>query len=449
MDTEVTNPPTPRHVLSPGRLAAWCAASVAPLVAACVCLVAGLPSAASRAAVFLGGLAVSAGMIAWLTWRLMPAWRTLDGMLRALREGDYGIRGRLPAPHHPLRDMLADVNALSETLREGRRKRTESARFLGKTLAALQDPIFVVDREQRLVMINPVARTLIGAVNHQVVGREIDSLGLAPVMATTDNAILAWDFAGRSGRWIVRRAIWYSEGHENTLIMLHDVSAALGDEERNAWQRLIRVLSHELNNSLAPIGSLAESLSHLLDQHGVAMANGDLREGLDAIGRRASSLARFLSGYGRLARLPPLQVSAFRLDLALRRLARLEQRMEIELVGVEETLITGDEAQLDQAFINLMRNAVESAWPIEGGVRVNWSTVGPQVRITVEDEGRGLPERSSLFVPFFTTKPTGSGIGLSLTRLIVEAHGGTVDLRDRPGSRGALAIVLLPLAPPD
>jgi len=397
------------------------------------------------AMLFALGMGLGAAAIACFAWRMLAAWRTLGSLLAALREGDYGVRGSLPSRHHPLRGMIADINAVSDTLREGRRKRTESLRFLGKTLTALQDPIFVVDREQRLVMINPAARELIGAAHDSVIGRDADAMGLMPVVVASDNAILSWEFPARTGRWIVRRAVWYSEGYENTMVMLHDVSAALGDEERNAWQRLIRVLSHELNNSLAPIGSLAGSLSALLDQHGGDAVEHDLREGLEVIERRSDSLARFLAGYGRLARLPPLRAQAFRLDLSLRRLARLEDRMQIGVDGSAEVVVNGDEAQLDQAFINLLRNAVESALASGGGVRVNWMVAGAQVRVTIEDEGGGLPERSSLFVPFFTTKPTGSGIGLSLTRLIVEAHAGSVDLRNRSDGPGAAAIVVLPL----
>lgn len=445
MDTEGKTMSASRHQARPGLVAWSFAAIVAPLVIAGACLAVGVPSGTGRVAIFAAGLVSSVATAAWFMTRALPEWRTLGDVLSALREGDYGIRGRLPPETHPLRGMIDDINHLSDTLREGRRKRTESLRFLGKTLTALQDPIFVVDGEQHLVMINPSARALIGAANESIVGRDVQAMGLGPVIAAPNDAILSWDFAARSGRWIVRRALWYSEGRENTMVMLHDVSAALGDEERSAWQRLIRVLSHELNNSLAPIGSLADSLSVLLNDPGGRPTDAELREGLDVIGRRASSLTRFLSGYGRLARLPPLRAREFRLDLALRRLARLEHRVEVVIDGTADIVVVGDEDQLDQAFINLLRNAAESAQPVDGGVRVDWVVVGPQVRVTIEDEGGGLPERSSLFVPFFTTKPAGSGIGLSLTRLIVEAHAGSVDLRARPAGRGALAIVMLPL----
>lgn len=398
----------------------------------------------ARAAIFGAGLALSLLIGGWASWHLFSTWRILTDVHAALREGDLGIRGGVPSKHNPLRGMVVDVNMLADVLRDGRRKRTEALRFLSKTLTALDNPIFVVDRHRRLTVINPAARRLIDAEHEGVIGRDVGELGLADVVASADNAILTWDFAAKSGRWIVRRAAWYNEGQEDTLVMLHDISAVLGEEERRAWQRLFRVLSHELNNSLTPIGSLAGSLSNLIDGEGIAAVEGEVREGLETIGRRAESLARFLSGYGRLAHLPPLNPHAFRLDIALARVARLEQRMQVSIAGTVEVTIVGDEAQLEQAFINLLRNAVESALPHEGSVRLAWTFGNGQVRVTIEDEGGGLPERSALFVPFFTTKVDGSGIGLSLTRLIVEAHGGSVDLRPRESGRGALAIVLLP-----
>ncbi|MGN6092309.1 MAG: sensor histidine kinase [Luteibacter jiangsuensis] len=204
-------------------------------------------------------------------------------------------------------------------------------------------------------------------------------------------------------------------------------------------------MSHELNNSLAPIASLAGSLASLLEERPAEDVRTDLQLGLDVIGRRATSLARFLSGYGKLARLPPPQSSLFRLDLTLSRLALLERRTDIVVLGREAVVLYGDEDQLGQAFINLLRNAVDAALPVRGGVRVDWFTEGRRIRVVVEDDGMGLPDSDALFVPFFTTKPDGSGIGLSLTRLIIEAHGGTVELANRPGSRGAIATVRLPL----
>jgi len=388
------------------------------------------------------------GLIGWIGGgRLVATLGTVLDLLFAIREGDYSMRGRVRPGRDPLQGLIGDMNLLTDDLRGGRRKRTETSRFLGKTLVALHSDVFVIDDRDCLAFINPAARRLIGAERAAVIGRDMTSLGLAEPLRAADGAILTYRFASMSGRWAVRRAVWYSEGREHTMVMLHDLSAALSEEERRAWQRLIRVLSHELNNSLGPIGSLAGSLSTLLEAGDPGAIQEELRLGLEVIGRRAHSLTRFLSGYGRLARLPPLQSRPFRLDIALRRLARLEQRKPVEVAGSVAITVDGDEDQLGQAFINLMRNAVEATLETGGGVRVGWRAEAGFVRVTIEDEGVGLPPSDGIFVPFFTTKPEGSGIGLSLTRLIVEAHAGTVDLAARSDRRGAVATVRLPMCP--
>jgi nitrogen fixation/metabolism regulation signal transduction histidine kinase len=424
----------------------WAGIVLLPMiVAGCVlALVDGLPWPV-RTSVFSIGLALTL-LLGWLAGR--RALGTLDvvsDLLGSLREGDFGMRGRVRPGHDPLQGLVSDVNLLSDELREGRRKRAETSRFLGKTLIALGDPVFVVDEDDTLRLINPAARKLIGAERMAVIGRHLGPLGLAEVLAAPDNAVFNWSFPGGSGRWSIRRASWRSDGRQHRLVMLRDLRVALGEEERRAWQRLIRVLSHELNNSLTPIGSLAGSLSTLLADRDVAEAREELQIGLEVIERRAISLARFLSGYGKLARLPPPQPKGFRLDHMLARLAMLDRRLPVEVGGSEAVAMSGDEDQLTQAFINLLRNAVEAALPVSGAVRVDWRVEGRYVRVIIEDGGTGLPSSDALFVPFFTTKPEGSGIGLSLTRLIVEAHGGTVELAPRVDGMGAIATVRLPL----
>lgn len=398
-----------------------------------------------RASVFFAGLVLTFAL-GWLAgYRSLGTLAAVSDLLGALREGDFGMRGRVRPGYDPLQDLMADVNLLSDELREGRRKRTATSRFLGKTLVALGDPVFVVDDKDALRLINPSARKLIGAERSTVIGQDVKSLGLTEVLAAPDNAVFNGRFPGGSGRWSIRRAAWHSDGREHRLLMLRDLSVALGEEERRAWQRLIRVLSHELNNSLTPIGSLAGSLSTLLAERGVDETREELQIGLEVIERRAVSLARFLSGYGKLARLPPLHVRLFRLDRVLSGLAMFEQRLPVAIVGVEAVTLSGDEDQLTQAFINLLRNAVEAALPVSGAVRVDWRLEGRYVRIVIEDGGIGLPSSDALFVPYFTTKPEGSGIGLSLTRMIVEAHGGTVELSPMVDAPGAVATVRLPL----
>lgn len=426
----------------------WGLGFMAPVAAAALALAVGsVEPPLVRATLFVTGV-VGSVLVGWIGGRrVLASLRTTFDLLGALREGDYGLRGHVRPGHDPLQGLIAGVNELSDELRRGRRTRTEASRFLGKTLVALHSAVLVTDDQGAIRLINPAARRLVGAERQSVIGSDPAAWGFAEALAAPDGSILTHRFPAANGRWAVRRASWYSDGREHSLLMLHDLSAALSEEEHRAWQRLIRVLSHELNNSLTPISSLAETLSALLARHGPDIPQHDLEAGLEAIARRSGSLARFVGGYGKLAQLPPLSVEPFRLDLALVRIARLEQRVPVLPDGPAALWVDGDEDQLGQVFVNLLRNAAESALLTGGGVHLDWYARGGEAWVLITDEGIGLPLTDSLFVPFFTTKPEGSGIGLSLARLIVEAHGGSVGLADRSdGTRGAVATVRLRLA---
>jgi signal transduction histidine kinase len=214
----------------------------------------------------------------------------------------------------------------------------------------------------------------------------------------------------------------------------------LREEELQAWRRLVRVLSHEINNSLAPIKSIAGSLQTLLDRatH-AADVEEDMRRGLSVIGGRSEALIRFMSAYARLARLPaphrvPLEVGTW-----VRRVAALETRLPVRVQGGPPTTIRADGDQLDQLLINLLRNAVDASLETGGDVCIRWTRQNGTVSIMIEDEGPGLPSSANLFVPFFTTKPQGSGIGLVLSRQIAEAHGGALLLENRKNGKGCIA----------
>ncbi|UPG94677.1 sensor histidine kinase [Luteibacter aegosomatissinici] len=441
-------PPLPSFGPTPALGAAlWALGFIAPVTAAAFA-VAWDPAAPPlvRAVLLASGVGGSL-LVGWIGGRrILESLRTVSDLLGALREGDYGLRGHVRPGYDPLQGLIAGVNELSDELRHGRLARTAASRFLGKTLVALHSAVIVVDGEGTIRLINPAARRLVGAERKAVVGMAPAMLGFAEAMDAPDGSVFAHRFPTATGRWAVRRATWYSEGRQHTLVMLHDLSSVLSEEEHRAWQRLVRVLSHELNNSLTPIGSLADTLSRLVERHGADIPQVELHAGLEAIARRSGSLARFVGGYGMLARLPPLSVQPFRLDIALSRLAQLERRVPVVIDGRVALCVHGDEDQLGQVFINLMRNAAESALLTGGGVHIDWQAEAGEACIQVVDEGIGLPVSDSLFVPFFTTKHEGSGIGLSLVRLIIEAHGGTVGLANRTDARGAIATVRLKLA---
>ena len=253
-------------------------------------------------------------------------------------------------------------------------------------------------------------------------------------------------FPGGVGRWDIRRSTFREGGAQHQLLVLTDLSQTLREEERTAWQRLLRVLGHELNNSLAPIKSVAGSLADLMGREPKpADWREDMHRGLAVISSRADSLARFVESYSKLARLPPPRLEPLKIGVLVSRVASLETRLPVNVVSGPEVVVQGDDVQLEQLLINLVRNAVDASMETRGGVEVGWKQKNGQVEVWIRDEGPGLASTANLFVPFFTTKAEGSGIGLVLSRQIAEAHGGTLTLENRQQLRGCEARLRLPL----
>jgi signal transduction histidine kinase len=249
------------------------------------------------------------------------------------------------------------------------------------------------------------------------------------------------------GRWELRRRSFRQGGLPLELVMLTDISRVLRSEERQVWQRLVRVLSHEINNSLAPIKSVAATLTELLERAPrPADYEEDLRKGLSVVAARADSLGRFMASYARLAKLPPPTPSLVDVGAWVTGVARLETRLPVRVTPGPPLTIEADADQLEQVLINLVTNAVEAALETGGGVEVTWGSRSGNggVEVRVLDEGPGLASTGNVFVPFFTTKPRGSGIGLVFSRQVVEAHGGALTLANRRDRRGCEARVSLP-----
>jgi signal transduction histidine kinase len=244
----------------------------------------------------------------------------------------------------------------------------------------------------------------------------------------------------------MRRSSFREQGLPHQLLVIADLSVPLREEERQAWRRLIRVLGHELNNSLAPIKSMAGSLEDLLKREPrPADWNEDMQRGLRVIAARAAALSRFMEAYARLARLPQPRLQPVDVGSWVRRVAGLETRLQVKLKPGPDLIIQADPDQLEQLLINLLRNGVDAALETGGGVIVGWRKNASHVEVRVEDDGPGLSSTGNLFVPFFTTKPGGSGIGLALSRQIAEAHGGTLTLENRRDAHGCEARLLLPV----
>jgi nitrogen fixation/metabolism regulation signal transduction histidine kinase len=434
--------------------------------------------ASSLPALLLGGILLWGGDMVpntglstaarvWLSLLVLGAWlaalwtlrerfvrplQTVANILSGLREGDYSFRARRDQSGDAFDELVLEVNALVETMRQQRLGALEATALLRTVMAEIEVAVFAFDAAQCLRLVNRAGERLLAQPAERLLGRFAADLGLGECLDGEAPRTLQTGFAGASGRWRLHRQQFRQGGLPHTLLVISDLSRELREEEKLAWQRLVRVLGHELNNSLAPVKSIAGSLESLLQREPLpADWRADMRDGLGVIAGRAEALNRFVGAYAQLARLPRPRLQPVVLAPLVSRVVTLESRVPVTLVPGPECTVPADADQLEQGLINLVRNAADAvleAGPAEAepgrGVRVTWMRTGGDVELVVEDDGPGLASTANLFVPFFTTKQKGSGIGLVLCRQIAEGHGGSLTLVNRPGARGCVARLRLP-----
>ena len=378
--------------------------------------------------------------------RVVLPLQTLSNLLAALRESDFSIRARGASGDDPLGAVMLEVNVLASTLHDQRLGALEASALLRTVMIEIDVAVFTFDRDHALRLVNRAGERLLAQPAEQLLGRTADDLGLSGCLEGPSPRIEDVAFPGGAGRFEVRRTTFRQGGVPHQLLVLADVSRPLRDEERQAWQRLIRVIGHEINNSLAPIKSIAGSLESMLARDSMpADWNEDMKRGLAVIAARSDSLSRFTTAYARLAKLPAPRLDEVHVPTLVDRVTGLETRLGVRVDRGPDVTIRADPDQLEQLLINLVRNAVDATLQTGGGVTLGWKREGRTLDLWIEDEGTGVPNPSNLFVPFFTTKPAGSGIGLVLSRQIAEAHGGTLTLENRPDRQGARAYLRMPV----
>ncbi len=427
-------------------------------------LAAGLPAVVTALLLlcwfdFPAGTRVTLGVLLVLTWlvaalnlhsRVVFPLRTLSNLLGAIRQGDYSLRARGARLDDPMGELIWEANALAQSLREQRLDAIEATALLRKILAQIDIALFGFDNEGRLQLVNDSGKRLLGRTDEELLGCRAEELGLTECLEGQTPRVVDVSFPGGAGRWELRRGSYREKGISHSLLFLSDLTRTLHEEERRAWKRLIRTVRHEVNNSLTPIQSVADSLRVLLGRRPLADDwEADLKGGLELISERAEALDRFIGAYSRLMHLP--QPSFAQVDVAqlLRRVAGLETRMGVAVVAGRDIQVRGDRDQLEQLLINVISNAVEASLQSrpqgDGAVTIGWQADDQAVQIHIDDDGPGLADGVDVFVPFYTTKDRGSGIGLTLSRQIAEAHGGSLTLENRTAQPGCRACLRLPL----
>jgi nitrogen fixation/metabolism regulation signal transduction histidine kinase len=410
--------------------------------------------------------------------------QTLSNVVASLREGDYSFRARGADAGDALGELATEVNALADLLQKQRVRSLEATALLARILEVMHAPLFAFDRENLLQLVNDAGLKLLNLPHARCFGHPARELGLDELLNAPDQTIHS--FAAKPTRWLLRKAVFREEGAPHTLLLLADVSLPLQEEEQAAWKRLIRVLGHELSNSLAPIKSIAGSLLARVDSlKGEEATLSDFSRGLGVVESRADVLHRFVQSYRVLAQLPPPQLQPVPLTPLLERVALLEQRLPVKLEPGPLVVLNADPDQLEQMFINLLANAVDASLerlqssradssvaksgisfekiPLDNAglecidsettaangaqpVRASWKIAGSSLLVSIEDCGLGIANTENLFVPFYTTKQAGSGVGLALAQQIARAHGGEIQLVNREDGEGARATIRLPLA---
>jgi two-component system, NtrC family, nitrogen regulation sensor histidine kinase NtrY len=383
----------------------------------------------------------------WLLSSIFRPLQSASNLISAIREGDFSMQSRPSSTQDALGELYEEINQLAVNLQEQHQKSVDSEILLRGIMDYIDVAVFAFDGQGMLTLINRAGCSLLNTTAEVAVGRSASDYDLERLIQITEPVPFRHAFPAQSGRWSIRRTEFRENGVPHLLVMVQDLSKSLREEERLAWKRLIRVMGHELNNSLAPIKSISGTLDRLIERQDMNPAvKLDLEDGLAVIHKRADALSRFVEDYSKIAKLPPPHKRLFHLKDTIAHIVGLQdfQKCHIELKEGCDIELFADEAQIQQLLINLTKNAIEANQTTKGKTYIHCKEEHDHIFIHVVDEGPGLSTTDNLFIPFYSTKPGGSGIGLILSQQIAENHNGSLELSNRADATGCIAVVIIP-----
>ncbi|UAA40374.1 GHKL domain-containing protein [Paraneptunicella aestuarii] len=379
--------------------------------------------------------------------KVVHQFRSLINLLDAMQQGDYSLRARSEMSKGMLGEVYGSVNNLAERLSQQRIETKESQLLVRTVLDHIDVAIVALTDDNQILFFNPAAQHLLSIEHSRSNEKLLQQLAFAQSFESGRHEVVELSLGHHTGRFNVHVEEYMVSGIQHKLLFITDVSTLLRSEESKAWQSLVRVISHEINNSLSPIASISQTLNRMISRQGVNDDNlQDLLDGLSIISQRASGLSKFVDSYKLLAKLPEPQLECISLIQLLDKTRQLFNDQNIEILSTEDVRLMIDPVQFEQVLINLIKNAVEAmaATKPKGVIRVAWTAHIPVFRLTICDEGAGISNPDNLFVPFYSTKKSGSGIGLVLCRQIIEAHRGRLTINNNLDSAGCCASIELP-----
>ncbi len=389
-----------------------------------------------------------------LTYRL----RSLTSVVDAMLQGDFSLKARQELTSSGLSGLADSINTLSHELSSHKLANVEKRALLEKIITQINIGVITADDKNTITVMNNAAVQMLNIEQPNAI-KNLQQLNLLLPNSSPTKELINLHINGKSKKLYIQVDKFREFGSEQTLILLTDMNHLLRQEELKSWEGLVRVISHEINNSLAPIASLSQSLIDIVKHSNIASAQGaDITEGANIIYDRAKSLTEFIARYRDLTQLKKPQLKNIDIQSLVSPLLPLFSEQGVLLQGEVDLVCALDATQLKQALINLLKNAVEAmqhpdASDPSAAIIINIAKVAAQpspspstlLRIDILDSGCGIRNNQNLFIPFYTTKAQGSGIGLALSQQIIELHNGSLQIFNRDDAKGCCARIELPL----